>query len=99
MMNARRNAGLIEEHLDELFLGREVWVQPLHRDEALEAADPGQAREVHRRHATRRDLAHELIAIDALTPRAGVEEFRHSARTFRAPRRSPRNQSPATAEC
>jgi len=41
-----------------------------------------------RRHAAGRKLADELIAIDTLPSRARVEELRHSARTFRAPRRS-----------
>ena len=78
VMNARSDARFVQEHLDELFLARQMRMQPLHRDEALKAADAGQARKVHRGHATGRDLAHQLIAIDALSPRAGVEEFRHS---------------------
>jgi len=58
VMNARRNARFIQEHFDELFLGREVRVQSLDCDEALEATHASQAREVHRRHATGRDFAH-----------------------------------------
>ncbi len=75
MMNARRDARFVEEHLDELFLTGKVRVEPLHRHEALEAADAREAREIHRRHAAGRNFADEFIAIDALSPRAGSKSF------------------------
>jgi hypothetical protein len=75
-MDARCDARFVEEHLDEFFLAREVRVQALHRNEALEAAHPRQARQVHGGHATGGNLAHQLVAIDALAARAGIEELR-----------------------
>ena len=62
----RGEARLVEEHLDELLLVREVRVQPLDGDEALEAADAEDRAEEHRGHAARRELGHELVAIEPL---------------------------------
>ena len=66
MVDARGEARLVEEHLDELGLAREVRVQPLDGDEALEAADARQAREEHRGHAAGRELGDQLEAIEPL---------------------------------
>src|SRR6478752_10247770 len=90
-MNASRDARLVQEHLDELFLVREVRMKTFDRDEALEAADPGQAREIHGGHATGRDLAHQLVAIHALSPSAGVEQFSHSLEPSERPDARPRS--------
>ncbi len=76
MMDARRDARLIQEHLDELFFARQMRMEPLDGDEALETADAGQARQEHRGHTTGRELTDELVAIDALPPRTRVEELR-----------------------
>jgi hypothetical protein len=57
----RRDARLVEEHLGELLLLREVRVNALERDELLEPRRAGDAREIHRRHPARRELEHELI--------------------------------------
>jgi hypothetical protein len=64
VVDARGQARLLEEHLDELGLAREVRVEPLDGDEALEAADAGEAREKHGRHAAGRQLGHQLEAIE-----------------------------------
>src|SRR5688500_3483349 len=74
-MDARRDARFVEEHVDEFFFARQVWVQALHRHEALEATHPGQARQIDGRHAARGDLAHQLVAIDSLSTRAGIKEL------------------------
>ena len=66
MVDARREAGLLQEHLDELRLAREVRVKPLDGDEALESADAGEAREEHGRHPAGRELRHELEPIEPL---------------------------------
>ena len=42
----------------------EVRMQALDRDEALEAADAGEAREVHRRHAAGGELGDQLEPIE-----------------------------------
>ena len=60
------SARLLEEHLDELGLAREVRVQALDGDEALEAPDARQAREVHRGHPAGRELGDQLEAIEPL---------------------------------
>ena len=65
VVDARGEARLVEEHLDELGLLREVRVQPLDRDEALEAGDAREAREEHRRHAAAGELGDELVAVEA----------------------------------
>ena len=64
VVDARREARLLEEHLDELGLAREVRVQPLDGDEALEAADAREAREIHRRHPAGRQLGDQLEPIE-----------------------------------
>ncbi len=66
VVDARGEARLLQEHLDELGLARQVRVQALDGGEALEAADAREAREVHRGHAARRELGHELEAIELL---------------------------------
>jgi hypothetical protein len=51
-------------------------VQALHRHEALKATHAGEAGQVHRGHAAGRNLAHQLVAIDALAACAWIEELR-----------------------
>ena len=60
--NARRDARFVQEHRDELVLAREVRVEALDRHEAREAPGAERAPEVHRRHATRRDLVVDRVA-------------------------------------
>jgi hypothetical protein len=62
MANLRREAGFVEEHGDELRLGRDVRMHHLDGDEPLEAADAHGTREVDGGHPTRRDRAEELVA-------------------------------------
>src|SRR5262249_53956448 len=65
MVNAGRESRFVEEHLDELFFAREMWMKALDGDETAKAADAAQACEIHGGHAARRDLADELVAIDS----------------------------------
>ena len=74
MVDARREARLVEEHLDELLLVREVRVQPLDRDEALKPADAEDAGQEHGRHAARRDLGDQLVPVEPLMPSA-IKKF------------------------
>ena len=64
MVDARGEARLLQEHLDELGLARQVRVQALDGDEALEAADAREPREEHRGHPAGRELGHELEPIE-----------------------------------
>ena len=63
VVKAGRQARFIEEHGNELGLAREVGVQPLDREEALEVRHAEDAREIHRSHAALGQLGHQLIAI------------------------------------
>ncbi len=64
VVDPRGEARLLEEHLDELGLAREVGVKALDRDEALKAADAGEAPEVHGGHPAGRELGDELEAVE-----------------------------------
>jgi hypothetical protein len=64
-MDARGEARLVEEHLDELGLAREVRMKPLDRDEPLEARHAGETSEEDRRHTAARELGDELEAVEA----------------------------------
>ena len=75
VMNARREARLVQKHRDEFLLLREVRVEPLDGDETAEPPRPRDAREVHRPHATSGDLRDQLVAVEALGPSAAVEEL------------------------
>jgi len=64
VVNARREPRLLEEHLDELGLARQVRMQALDGDEPLEAANAGETRQVHRGHPARRELGDQLEPIE-----------------------------------
>ena len=72
VVNARGEACLVHEHVDELLLAGQVRMQALDRDEALEAAHAADSPEEDRGHATRRELADEFVTIE---PLAHVEEL------------------------
>ena len=59
-----REARLVEQHRDELGVGREVGMEALDRDFAREPGVPRQAPEVDARHPARRDLFVECVAAD-----------------------------------
>jgi hypothetical protein len=63
-MDPRGQASLVEEHLDELFLPRKMWVEALYRDEALKSPGAGHAREIHRGHPPGRELRYQLEPIE-----------------------------------
>jgi hypothetical protein len=87
-MDARGEAGLVEEHLNELAVAREVRVQALDREKALKPADPFAPREIHRRHAAARQLGDQLEAVQPFSN--GVvgrnENRRTSSPTIKTPR-------------
>jgi hypothetical protein len=96
VVELRAQAGLVEEHLHELAVLREVVVQALHDDVLLEpgrAVDPG---EVDLRRAAEREQRDQLVVAEALTDeRAGVGGYSchagpmiDEARRDRAPRRA-----------
>ena len=60
--DARREAGLVEEHVDEIGLGRQVRVHGLDGDQPLEAARAERAAEAHLGHPARGDDADDLVA-------------------------------------
>ena len=64
VVDPRGEARLVEEHLDELGVAREVRMQALDPDEALKAPGAGEAPEVHRRHPAGRELGDELEAVE-----------------------------------
>ncbi len=64
VVDPRGEARLLQEHLDELGLAREVRVQALDPDEALKAARAGEATEVHGRHPSGRELRDELETVE-----------------------------------
>jgi hypothetical protein len=70
-MNESREPRLVEEHLDELRLLGKVRMKAFDRDEPLKSAHPSATREEYRRHATRGNLANQLVAIDPL-PSNGI---------------------------
>ena len=64
VMDPRRQARFVEEHLDELGVPRQVLVQPLDRVEPLEAPRPAEAREKDRPHSPARELSDQLEPIE-----------------------------------
>jgi hypothetical protein len=64
MTNTGDDARLIEEHLDEALLAREMGKNALDDDGALEAARPDEATEENFGHATGGERAHHIIAAD-----------------------------------
>ena len=81
MVDRRREARLVEEHLDELLLAREVRVQALDGDEALEAADAEDAAQENGGHAAGRELGDELVAVEPLMPFAIKKFYRRQLST------------------
>ncbi len=59
--DVRREAGLVEEHRDELRVVGQVRQHPLDRDQLLEAALAKHARRMDLGHAARRDTEQELV--------------------------------------
>ncbi len=84
VMDQRREPRLVEEHLDELLLIREMRVEPLDGDEPLEPADtpPSRARKTRCAMPPCRDLADELVAIELPSGIGGIEQLdlRHGSR-------------------
>ncbi len=64
MGDARREPRLIEEHLDEIRVARELGVEALDRDGPREAHGPHESPEMHRRHAARRNFAVQQVSAD-----------------------------------
>ena len=64
VVDPRGEPRLVEEHLDELGLAREVRVQALDGDEPLKAARAREAPEVHGRHPAGRELGDQLEAVE-----------------------------------
>jgi hypothetical protein len=56
---------LVEKHVDEVVLRRQVRQKTLDGAEALESAQALEPRKIHRRHAARRDFAEEFVPIEA----------------------------------
>jgi hypothetical protein len=61
VMEVADDAGLVDEHLDEVFVARELRQHPLDHDEARKPRAPGLARQVHLAHATDCQPAHGLV--------------------------------------
>ena len=61
MREPRRDAGLVEQHGDEVRVLGQVRQQPLDDDQLLEAAGAGLARDEQLSHAARRQLAQERV--------------------------------------
>ncbi len=61
MMQGRGETRLVEEHLDERRVARQLRQDPLDHPELLEALESHRAREVELGHATDRDLANQVI--------------------------------------
>ena len=66
--DARRDARLVEEHLDEALVLDEVGVDALDGDPLLEAARPVDAREVNARHAADADFVDDAVAAEQEGP-------------------------------
>jgi hypothetical protein len=64
VVDARGDARLVEEHVDELIVLDEVRVDALDRDPLLEAAGPVHARQVHAGHAAGADLVDDAVAAE-----------------------------------
>ena len=64
VVDPRGEASLVEEHLDELGVPREVLVQALDGVEALETPRPAQAREKNRPHPPAGELRDQLEPIE-----------------------------------
>ena len=64
MVDARGDAGLVEEHVDELALFGEVRVHHLDGVEPLEPAGAGEPREPDAPHAAAREQRDELVAVE-----------------------------------
>ena len=62
--DARGEAGLVDQHGDELRIARQVRVQPLDGDDTGEAALASQPPEPDGGHAARRELTEKLVTID-----------------------------------
>ena len=69
VVDARGDAGLVEEHVDELIVLDEVRVDALDRDPLLKAAGPVHAGQVHARHAAYADLVDDAVATEEEGPR------------------------------
>ncbi len=81
MRDARGDAGLVEEHLDEgegLVLD-EVGMDLLDRDPLLEAAGSVHAGEMHRRHAADADLVDDAVATEEIRSAALRADVRQRA--------------------
>ena len=78
MVNPGREPRLIEEHLDELGVPRQVLVEPLDRVEPLKAPRAAKAREKDRPHPPARELCDELESIQL--------RFNHLGHGERAPK-------------
>ncbi len=65
VVDARRDARLVEEHRREAWVAREVRVDALERDELLEAAWALRLREEHGAHAAARELVAEHVGPEA----------------------------------
>jgi hypothetical protein len=88
VVDARREAGLVEEHPRELFVAAQVREADLHRHEALEVRRAARAAEVHRGHAALGDLVEHLVATQPLGldhPRAGVLRGGHGRAAHNGP--------------
>jgi hypothetical protein len=62
--DARRQTRFVEEHLHEIGISGELRVEPLDRHRPHEPGGPQQAPEMHRRHASGRNLAVQHVTPD-----------------------------------
>ena len=75
VLDARRDARLVEKHSVETGITRKVRQDGLDRDELLEAMFAALPRDPHARHAALCDRAQEFVAIELIArrKRGGVE--------------------------
>ena len=64
-MDSRRDARLVDEHLGEGVIRREVLMDPLEREEAVKAADPHGSSQVDGGHTAAAELTQDLILPDS----------------------------------
>jgi hypothetical protein len=77
VVQARRELRLVEEHVDELALVRQVLVHHLQREHPLKARLTGDARQVDLAHPSRGQLADGLVAAEVAQGGPGsAERFR-----------------------
>jgi hypothetical protein len=75
VIDARRDASLVEEHVDELIVFDEVGVDAFDGDPFLKAARTVHARKMHAGHATDADFIDDAVASEEERSRLFVAVF------------------------